>query len=134
MPQSRKRRTAARNRTSSGRAAHHAGGRGRSAGRRNRVIAAVVIVALLAAGAAYLLAPARRGAAPGTEVTTPSGLRYVDLAEGTAMSHVHRSRQPAPWRAGATTRTPGGCGISGAGPNAVVWCHTLAHASTTCAA
>ena len=86
MPQSRKRRTAARNRTSSGRAAHHAGGRGRSAGRRNRVIAAVVIVALLAAGAAYLLAPTRRGAAPGTEVTTPSGLRYVDLAEGTGPS------------------------------------------------
>ena len=86
MPQSRKRRTAARNRTSSGRAAHHAGARGRSAGHRNRVIAAVVIVALLAAGAAYLLAPARRGAAPGTEVTTPSGLRYVDLVEGTGPS------------------------------------------------
>jgi peptidylprolyl isomerase len=43
-------------------------------------------VALVAAGAAYLFAPARRGSRPGEEVTTPSGLRYVDLVEGTGPS------------------------------------------------
>jgi peptidylprolyl isomerase len=46
----------------------------------------VVIVALAAAGAAYLFAPARRSGQAGAEVTTASGLRYVDLVEGTGPS------------------------------------------------
>jgi peptidylprolyl isomerase len=46
----------------------------------------VVVVALLAARAAYPFAPARQSGAPGSEVTTASGLRYVDLVEGTGPS------------------------------------------------
>ena len=86
MPQSRKRRDG-RRRTSRGQAPPQGGARGRvGRGRRNRVVAAVVIVALAAAGGAYLLTPARRSGAPGQEVTTASGLRYVDLVVGTGPS------------------------------------------------
>ena len=82
MPQSRKRRTAKRK---------HSGGTGplnrpaqqggRHARKRTRLIAALLILLLVAAGAAYLLS-SRSGA----EVTTPSGLKYVDLVEGTGPS------------------------------------------------
>jgi hypothetical protein len=85
VPQSRKRRDG-RRRVSRGHAPQQGGAQWRGGRKRNRVVAAVLIVGLLAAGAAYLWAPARRGGEPGAEVTTASGLRYVDLVEGTGPS------------------------------------------------
>ena len=46
-----------------------------------RVIAIVVIVILAASAVAYVLT--HRGPATGAEVATPSGLKYIDLVEGT---------------------------------------------------
>lgn len=78
MPQSRKRRTSKR-RGSKGTHQH----RGQSSGRRTGIIAAVAILVLVATGAIYLLASGPKSTAPGSEVTTASGLKYVDLVEGT---------------------------------------------------
>lgn len=85
MPQSRKRRSATRR---PARRTYTQGAEARGSGtrKRNRVVAAVVVVALLAAGAAYFFAPRLPGRGAGAEVTTPSGLRYVDLVEGTGPS------------------------------------------------
>lgn len=85
MPESRKRRAATRRPT---RRAYpqKAEAHGRGAGKSKRVVAAVVVVALLAAGAAYLFAPRLLRPAAGAEVTTPSGLKYVDIVEGTGPS------------------------------------------------
>ena len=82
MPQSRKRRTAKRKHSGGtgplNRPAQHGG---RHARRRTRLIAALLILLLVGAGAAYLLT-SRSGA----EVTTPSGLKYVDVVEGSGPS------------------------------------------------
>jgi peptidylprolyl isomerase len=49
--------------------------------RQARIIAIVVVVVLAASAVGYLVA--NRGGKGGTEVTTISGLKYVDLVEGT---------------------------------------------------
>lgn len=46
-----------------------------------RIIAIVVVLALAATAVTYLIA--NRNSSGGTEVTTASGLKYVDLTEGT---------------------------------------------------
>ena len=84
MPQSRKRHTARRTHartTSPQRQQERA-----SAEKRKRIIAALVVFALVAAGAAYFFAPGLRGGGAGTEVTTPSGLKYTDLVVGNGPS------------------------------------------------
>jgi len=57
-----------------------------SAGSSNqvRVIAIIIVLALAASAIAYLVT--HRNQAGGTEVTTASGLKYVDLAEGSGPS------------------------------------------------
>ncbi len=57
-----------------------------SARKRSRLIAGVLVLALVGAGAAYLFAPGLRRAGSGPEVATPSGLKYVDLVEGSGPS------------------------------------------------
>jgi peptidylprolyl isomerase len=52
--------------------------------RQMRIIAIVIVVALAAAAIAYLIT--HRNRTGGNEVTTASGLNYVDLAEGTGPS------------------------------------------------
>lgn len=52
--------------------------------RNVRMIAIVVIVVLAAAAVTYVLM--RRGPATGAEVVTASGLKYVDIVEGTGAS------------------------------------------------
>lgn len=87
MPQSRKRRAGARRRGPGVQVARHGAPHG--GGRRNwtRFVAALIIVALVGAGVVYLLGSGSGGGGPqGDEVRTPSGLRYVDLAEGTGPS------------------------------------------------
>ena len=49
-----------------------------------RIIAIVIVLALAASAIAYLFT--HRSRTGGTEVTTASGLKYVDLAEGTGPS------------------------------------------------
>ncbi len=49
-----------------------------------RIVAIVIVLALAAASIAYLVT--HRTKTGGTEVTTASGLKYVDLAEGTGPS------------------------------------------------
>lgn len=51
--------------------------------RRARIIAIVVVIVLAASAIAYLVA--RRSGTNATEVTTASGLKYVDLVEGTGV-------------------------------------------------
>ena len=50
---------------------------------RNLRIIAIVIVAVLALSAVGYVLSKRGGSSGGTEVTTTSGLKYVDLVEGT---------------------------------------------------
>ncbi|HLM55298.1 MAG TPA: FKBP-type peptidyl-prolyl cis-trans isomerase, partial [Pyrinomonadaceae bacterium] len=57
-----------------------------SARKRSRLIAGVLALALVGGAAAYLFAPGLRRAGSGPEVTTPSGLKYVDLVEGSGPS------------------------------------------------
>lgn len=53
--------------------------------RQARIIAIVIVLALAAAAIAYLITH-RSKTGGGPEVTTTSGLKYVDLAEGTGAS------------------------------------------------
>jgi FKBP-type peptidyl-prolyl cis-trans isomerase len=46
-----------------------------------RIIAIVVVVLLAASAVAYVLS--RRGSSTGSEVATASGLKYIDLVQGT---------------------------------------------------
>jgi hypothetical protein len=86
LPQSRKRHTARRTHTRGTSAAAQERAQARHAKqKRTRLVAAVVVVALLAGAAAYMFVPGLPGRA-GAEVTTPSGLRYTDLAVGTGAS------------------------------------------------
>jgi len=88
LPQSRKRRTARRTHTRGANPAAQQRAHERHAKRkRTKVIAALVVFALVAAGVAYLFAPGTgRDPASGAAVTTPSGLGYTDLVEGTGPS------------------------------------------------
>jgi FKBP-type peptidyl-prolyl cis-trans isomerase len=52
--------------------------------RQVRIIAIVIVLALAASAIAYLIT--KRNGKTGTEVTTASGLKYVDLTEGTGPS------------------------------------------------
>ena len=58
---------------------------GASANKTTRVIALAVILALVAAGVVYLLVSSRKSG-NGVEVMTASGLKYVDVVEGTGAS------------------------------------------------
>lgn len=49
--------------------------------RQARIIAIVIVLTLAASAIAYLIT--KRSASGGTEVTTPSGLKYTDLVVGT---------------------------------------------------
>src|SRR6185436_11734752 len=49
--------------------------------RQVRIIAIVIVAALAISAIAYLIA--KRSGPGGTEVTTASGLKYVDIVEGT---------------------------------------------------
>ena len=53
---------------------------------RNMRIIAIVIVAVLALSAVGYVLSKRGGSTGGTEITTASGLKYVDLVEGTGAS------------------------------------------------
>ena len=88
MPQSRKRHTARRSHTQRTSTAAHERAHARHAKqKRTRVIAVVIIVALVAGAAAYMFVPKLPGIkGAGAEVTTPSGLKYTDLVEGTGAS------------------------------------------------
>jgi hypothetical protein len=86
LPQSRKRHTAKRTHTYAV-GPRTSDGYERSRGGKTRIIAAVIVFALVAAGVAYLFAPGLRGGGgAGTEVTTPSGLKYTDLVVGNGPS------------------------------------------------
>jgi hypothetical protein len=52
--------------------------------RQVRIIAIVIVLALAASAIAYLVV--RRGGNAGAEVTTASGLKYIDIAEGSGAS------------------------------------------------
>ncbi|MDX6693705.1 MAG: FKBP-type peptidyl-prolyl cis-trans isomerase FkpA [Blastocatellia bacterium] len=56
--------------------------------KRTQVIVGITIAALLAAGVVYFLTRGRKidDAPPVNEITTSSGLKYVDLVEGTGQS------------------------------------------------
>jgi hypothetical protein len=86
MPQSRKRRTAKGRRPSaqtfSNRQHAHQGG----INKRTQTIAGITIAALLAAGLIYYFAKGRGNSAPGNEIQTDSGLKYVDEVVGSGPS------------------------------------------------
>ena len=86
MPQSRKRRTGRRKHAGGVGPVQRAEPHGMPARKRSRLIAGVLVLALVGAGAAYLFAPGLRRAGSGPEVTTPSGLKYTDLVEGSGPS------------------------------------------------
>ena len=78
MPQSRKRRKPTGRKHSGPGYAQHKTSNKKSA-RRTKLIAAILVGTLALAGLAYLFARGRWG---GSEVTTQSGLKYVDIKEG----------------------------------------------------
>ena len=84
MPQSRHRKTGKAKKRPKG--LYPAGPSKPPAGRNRqaRIIAIVIVLALAASAIAYLVAT--RTSKTGTEVTTASGLKYIDLAEGTGAS------------------------------------------------
>jgi len=51
--------------------------------RRVKTLAIVVVAALLLAGGIYFFSMRSGGSGSGKEVTTASGLKYIDIAEGT---------------------------------------------------
>ncbi|HBB89641.1 MAG TPA: peptidylprolyl isomerase [Blastocatellia bacterium] len=84
MPQSRHRKTTKAKKRPKGpySPAKSATSTGRN--QQTRIIAIVVVLALAAAAIAYLIK--NRSQSGGAEVTTASGLKYVDLAEGSGAS------------------------------------------------
>jgi hypothetical protein len=89
MPQSRKRQTAKGRRPSPPQTFQNrqaATSKSKEPDKKRMIIAGVVIAALLAAGLVYLLTRREKTDAPGNEVTTASGLKYVDLVEGTGQT------------------------------------------------
>lgn len=81
MPQSRHRKTGKSKKRPKGlySAAKSSSPTGRN--RNVRIVAIVIVLALAASAIAYLIT--RRDGQGGTEVTTTSGLKYVDITEGT---------------------------------------------------
>ena len=84
MPQSRHRKTTKAKKRPQGPCspAKSASSTGRN--RQVRIIAIVIVLALATAAIAYLIA--NRSKSGGAEVTTPSGLKYADLTEGSGAS------------------------------------------------
>lgn len=80
MPQSRHRKIK-KSRKSTGSLAGHTPSR-KAANRQTKILVAVIVVALVAGGLAYVLA----GNFWNKEITTPSGLKYVDEVVGTGAS------------------------------------------------
>jgi hypothetical protein len=89
MPQSRKRRApkgrrpAAQTYSDRPRAQHS------RIDKKTQIIAGIIIAVLLGAGLVFFLTRGRKSneaTAPTNEITTPSGLKYVDLVEGTGQS------------------------------------------------
>lgn len=83
MPQSRKRPTAKGRRPSPQTYQSKQTAPPKGADKKTQIIVLVVIAALLAAGVVYVLSRRGKTDAPANEVTTASGLKYVDLVEGT---------------------------------------------------
>lgn len=83
MPQSRKRQTAKARRPSPQTYRSKPTAPTKGVDKKTRVIAGIAIAALLVAGVVYLLSRRGKTNAPANEVTTASGLRYVDVVEGT---------------------------------------------------
>ena len=83
MPQSRKRNTAKGRRPSPQTYQSKQAAQPKGTDKKTQVIVLVVIAALLAAGVVYVLSRRGKKDAPANEVTTASGLKYVDLVEGT---------------------------------------------------
>jgi FKBP-type peptidyl-prolyl cis-trans isomerase len=85
LPQSRKRQTGKRKGRSRGLSQQAAPPARKGTSQRTRIVAIVLIAALGLTGLAFLFLRNQSKSA-GSEVTTPSGLRYVDLVEGTGPS------------------------------------------------
>lgn len=85
MPQSRKRRTAKGRRQAPQTYSSKQTASQKGASSRAQIIIGITILALLGAGVLYFLTRGK-GNSPGNEITTASGLKYVDLVEGTGAS------------------------------------------------
>lgn len=81
MPQSRHRKSSKAKKRPKGRYAATTAPPPGNKSRRLRVIAIAVVVVLALSAVGYVLS--RRGEHSGTEITTASGLKYIDLVEGT---------------------------------------------------
>lgn len=85
MPQSRHRKIGKGRRPTRGGASARQGATSRKrADRRTKLVALIIVALLVGGGLAYLLAGNRQSS--GREVTTASGLKYIDLVEGTGPS------------------------------------------------
>lgn len=82
MPQSRKRRTAKGRRSTSQTSSTKQTATAKRTSPRTQTIVIITVVALLGAGVLYFLTRGK-GNPSGNEVTMPSGLKYVDVVEGT---------------------------------------------------
>ena len=83
MPQSRKRQSAKRRRPSPQTYSGQQPITHKGTSKKAQIIVSITILALLAAGVVYFLTGGKGNSAPGNEITTASGLKYVDLVEGT---------------------------------------------------
>lgn len=83
MPQSRKRQTAKGRRPSPQTYQSKQSVAHQKSDKKTQTIVLVAIAALLVAGVVYFLSRRGGSSAPANEVTTASGLKYVDVAEGT---------------------------------------------------
>jgi FKBP-type peptidyl-prolyl cis-trans isomerase len=81
LPQSRHRKTGKAKKRSKGQYPTARTGAPSGRNRQARIIAIVIVLALAASAIAYLIT--KRSGTTQAEVTTPSGLKYVDLQEGT---------------------------------------------------
>jgi FKBP-type peptidyl-prolyl cis-trans isomerase len=83
LPQSRKRRTGKSKRTYKGAPASRYAPTGKKESSKAALVFYIVITAVILSGVIYFVAFRKSG---GTEVTTASGLKYTELAEGTGAS------------------------------------------------
>ncbi len=83
MPQSRKRRTGKSRRTYKGAAPSRSAAQDKGASSKGALILFIALTAIILSGVIYFVAFRK---SVGTEVTTESGLKYVDLVEGTGAS------------------------------------------------
>jgi peptidylprolyl isomerase len=83
MPQSRKRQVAKGRRPAPQTFQKKQTAPSKSNNRSTQIIAGVIIAAVLAAGLVYFFTRGKGQSGSGNEVTTASGLKYVDLVEGT---------------------------------------------------